>query len=328
MFRAALTFGFLLFLAPTLSYAQSCGTENLISGLIGQDRARLDALVAPHPYPTGNFWTAKKDGSTVTVVGTIHIPDPRLDAYVERVRPALDAADLLILEASQDAEAGVQALATQKPELFFITEGPTLIELLGDEDWARVSDQLQTMGIPGFFAAQFQPWYLSLTLALPPCAMTAMLTGEAGLDRRLELIANENGTDLATLDDIETVLRIFADEPLEDQLNGLRITLETQTDPAATSTMIESYFDERVRESWEFGRLFLEQAGVENGAEMFEDLNASLLVGRNMEWEPKIAALVEGKDVVLAVGAAHLSGEDGVLRALERAGYTLSPMAN
>ena len=48
-----------------------------------------------------------------------------------------------------------------------------------------------------------------------------------------------------------------------------------------------------------------------------------ILEDRNTAWEPKIRELVAGKTAVLAVGAAHLSGESGVLRALERAGYTV-----
>ena len=56
---------------------------------------------------------------------------------------------------------------------------------------------------------------------------------------------------------------------------------------------------------------------------LFEEVNQKVLIDRNVDWEPKISEMVEGRDVVLAVGAAHLSGETGVLRALERAGYTI-----
>ena len=316
-----------LLILPLSAAAQMCGTEDLIAGLSAEDRARLDALVAPHPYPEGNLWTATKDGSTVTVVGTIHIPDPRLASYVDAVRPALETADLLILESSLEDEKGLPVLVAEQPNLFFLNEGPTLIDLLSEEDWAQASDRLAQMGVPSFFAAKFQPWYLSMTLAMPPCAMTALKSGGKGLDRQLEDIAKSNGIPVATLDDIEAVLRLFADEPLDEQLNGLKVTLETQAKgDEPTSTLIEAYFDGRVRESWEYGRIMIEEAGVENGAEMFEDLNQSLLVGRNRDWEPKIARLVAGKDAVLAVGAAHLSGESGVLRALERAGYSLSEL--
>ena len=47
-----------------------------------------------------------------------------------------------------------------------------------------------------------------------------------------------------------------------------------------------------------------------------------LLVGRNRAWMPRILDH-PGDTVVVAVGAAHLSGEDGVLQLLEHAGYRL-----
>ncbi|MCV6593052.1 MAG: TraB/GumN family protein [Silicimonas sp.] len=313
-------------LLPGSLLAQACGTENLLDSLSGAERARLDGLVAPHVYPEGNLWLAEKPGSTVTVIGTIHLPDPRLSEYVAAVRPALDAADLLILEASMGDEAGLPQLVAERPDMFFITEGPTLIDLLGEEAWGQIAERLTAMGIPAFFAAQFQPWYLSMTLAVPPCAVQAMQAGGKGLDRQLEEIAEARGTTLATLDDLEAVLRLFSDEPLEKQLDGLRVNLQLQADPAATSTVIEAYFDGQVRAAWEYGRIQVEAAGIADGAALFEEVNQSLLIDRNRQWEPKIARLVEGQDVVLAVGAAHLSGESGVLRALERAGYTVSPL--
>lgn len=324
-----LVFLMTLFVLPFQVAAQSCGTRDLIAELGAEDRARLDALVAPHPYPTGNLWKATKGDTTVTVVGTIHIPDPRLAPIVNRLEDTISNADLLILEATAEDEAGLQTLATEKPEMFFITQGPTLIDILGEEDWARVNDRLSAMGIPGFFAAKFQPWYLSLTLAVPPCALAAIQSGERGLDRQLEVIALDADVPLAALDDAEAVLQIFASEPMEDQIDGLLLTLEIQSDGDATSsTLIEAYFDDRVRETWEFGRIQVEQAGIENGAELYEEVNQSLLVGRNQDWEPKINALIEGNNnVVIAVGAAHLSGDSGVLMALERAGYTLEPFS-
>ena len=49
------------------AFAQACGTVDLIAELGSEDRARLDALVAPHPFPEGNLWVAEKDGLSVLV---------------------------------------------------------------------------------------------------------------------------------------------------------------------------------------------------------------------------------------------------------------------
>lgn len=316
-----------LAVAPFAAVAQTCGSDSYIDDLSPEDRARLDALVAPHPFPEGNFWRAEKDGSTVIVAGTIHVPDPRLTPLVDRIAGYLGDVDVLILEATSEDEAGIQTLAATNPEMFFLTSGPSLIDLLGPEDWALTKEKFEAIGIPGILGAKFKPWYASISLAIAPCAMAAIQSGQKGFDRQLESRAIEAGVPLATLDNTEDVLRIFADEPLEKQIDGLRLTLETNLDGArATATLLEAYFDEKVREGWEFSRIQIEQAGIEDGVEMFEEVNREVLVARNEAWEPKIVALTEGKDAILAVGAAHLSGETGVLRALERAGYEVSPL--
>lgn len=324
MFRT-LSLVALLGLLAVPAAAQVCGTEDLIADLDPDVRARLDEMVAPHPYPTGTLFRAERGEDTVVVVGTIHIPDPRLAPIVEVVRPYLEDADLLILEATAEDEVAMQRLATEQPEMFFITEGPTLIDLLSEAEWDQITERLNAVGIPAFFAAKFQPWYLSMTLAIPPCAMTLLQSGQKGLDRQLEEIAKDRGVPLATLDDTEALLRIFADEPLEKQLDGLRITLETQADgDAATSTLIEGYFDGRIRETWEFARIQLEQSEFPDAGALFEEINQTLLIDRNADWEAKLPELLAGKDAVIAVGGAHLSGEDGVLRAMERMGYEVS----
>ena len=323
----ALTTAFMIGFLPAQALSQACGTTDLIAELTPQERERLDELVAPHPYGEGILFRADRGEESAIVVGTIHIPDPRLTPIVATIRPHLENAELLVLEATSEDEAGIQQLAAEKPEMFFITEGPTLIDLLSQEEWASVTERLQALGIPGFLAAKFQPWYLSMTLAIPPCAMTLLQSGEKGLDRQLEIIAGENGVPTATLDDTEAVLRIFADEPLDRQLDGLRVTLETQqSGDAATSTLLKGYFDGRLRETWEFARIQLDRSNVEDADEMFEEINQTLLVDRNKAWEDRLADMIAGKDVVIAVGGAHLSGESGVLRALERAGYEISPL--
>ena len=130
-------------------------------------------------------------------------------------------------------------MAATRPDLFFLTEGPTLIDLLSEGEWDQLSEELALRGIPGVFAAKFKPWYASLVLAIPNCALGPMQAGETGLDRRLETIAEEAGVAVAGLEGAEAVLGVFSDAPLEEQLDSLRITLQSQ-DPefANISTLV------------------------------------------------------------------------------------------
>lgn len=309
-------------LTPATCLAQACGTVDLIDTVTEAERARLDALVAAHPFPSGTTFRATRGDSEVYVVGTLHTPDPRFAPVVAKMRPLVEAADVLVLEATSEDMAGMQAMAATRPDMFFLTEGPTLIDLLTEEEWAQVSMQLEQIGVPAFLASKFQPWYLSMTLAVPPCAMGMLIAGEKGLDIQLEEIATASGLDIASLDDTDALIEMLAGNSLEQQLDDFRIMLHTQQDATASySTLTEAYFDGRVREGWEFVRIQIDRMDLADGEEMFDQIEQDLLINRNRAWEAQLPGVIDGKDAVIAVGAAHLSGESGVLRALERAGY-------
>ncbi|MEM6577109.1 MAG: TraB/GumN family protein [Pseudomonadota bacterium] len=321
MIRTVLT---TLFIAlPAFTWANSCGTRDLIAELSTERQAALNDLVSAHAFAEGNLFRAVNADSVVTVVGTLHLPDARHDHMVDKVRGDIETADLLILEATSAAQLEIQNMTATRPDLFFINEGPTLIDLLSEEEWARLTDELSAYGIPGFMAAKFQPWFLGMTLAIPPCAVADVQAGGKGLDALLEAIAVEANTPIAELDDVEALMQLLAGDPLEEQLDGLRLWLAMNQDgDAEMTTLVERYFQGKAREVIEYSRLTLPEKGVP--PELFEEMMQGLLEDRNIAWEPKLIELVAGRDAVLAVGAAHLSGDSGVLRALERAGYKIT----
>ena len=110
----------LLGILPFQSQANNCGTVDLIAKVTTEERAWLDELIAPHPYSNGNLFLATKGEDTALIVGTLHIPDPRLEPIIDTARPYIEDADLLILEATAEDEAGIQTLAATRPEMFFI----------------------------------------------------------------------------------------------------------------------------------------------------------------------------------------------------------------
>jgi uncharacterized protein len=53
-----------------------------------------------------------------------------------------------------------------------------------------------------------------------------------------------------------------------------------------------------------------------------------LLYRRNNNWVKKLKGLLPGKTLLIAVGAGHLPGDQGVISLLRKAGYTLTPEEN
>jgi uncharacterized protein YbaP (TraB family) len=63
-----------------------------------------------------------------------------------------------------------------------------------------------------------------------------------------------------------------------------------------------------------------------NDAEFSPEFYSNFIVKRNQKWIPVIAELIQKKSAFIAVGAAHLPGEEGVLHLLKESGYTITPV--
>ena len=114
----------------------------------------LDQAVADIPFPEGLIWTATKGADTITVVGTMHIFDPRLEAIRAKVKDNVTDADLVLVEATPEDEAALQELIVTDPGRLFIVDGPTLPEQLDPETWEMIAAAATERGIPGFMAAK------------------------------------------------------------------------------------------------------------------------------------------------------------------------------
>ncbi len=316
-------------MATTVS-AQVCTGLDLRETLTPEEQAQIEDRSSAVPYPIGNHWKATRGDRVIHVIGTVHVSDPRLDAVTERLTPVIAGADALMVEVTQEGERELQRQIATTPELAFLTEGPTLIDLLPPETWADIKLALADRGIPGFLAAKFQPWYLFVSLAIPPCAMRGIAAGEVGLDKRLIAIATASNVPLEQLEDPKTVIQLFGEIPMDEQLQYLSLgVLDTQLANDALFTLMEQYFEEDIYASLEVSRVITKREYDLPDAEFdaqFQAFMSLLLDARNRAWIERIEQL-EHKNLVVAAGALHLSGETGVLSLLQQRGYQLDRQA-
>lgn len=322
----------LVALVPAGAVAQSaepvCEGRDMLTALSPDERARLDAAVASHPYPAGNLWRASRADSTVTVLGTMHIYDPRMDAIVHALSPVIAAADAVYVEATENEMSRMQRELGRNPRILIVgPDDPTLPEQLSPEEWAELRAALEARGIPGFMGAKFRPWYVTMMLGLAPCAMESMATGIKGLDELVMNAAAEADVTVLPLEAWDTAIRIFDLFGKADQIDLVRASLPFANEADAMfATMLESYFSEEHRMLWELTRLSLEALPPDQqpaARENFALMEDALLIRRNLAWMDVILPAAEGRDIVVAVGAAHLSGTDGILNGLAQAGYSL-----
>jgi len=318
----------ILFSLLNLPAAAQCVGENLLDTMSAADRADLDKAIAAHPYPSGNLWKARKGNTTIHIMGTIHLSDERLASYLSPLWPILNSTDLVLLEANRESMAQLKSKMLSDPSLMFVTDGPTLPERLSDKDWELLTSEMSIRGVPGFLASKMQPWYVSMMLAIPPCAM-AGVAEQNGVDQRIMAHAAELNIPARALEPYDIIFSLLGGSNSDEELSMLRMSLATsQNGDAMFATMIESYLAGEHRAIWELGRYqIFHTPGLtqEDAAKMFSEMETALLTDRNANWMEVILPATEWADnILIAVGAAHLSGNEGLLFLLEQAGYTLT----
>jgi uncharacterized protein YbaP (TraB family) len=324
---AALALATALLAAPQ-AHAE-CQGLNLLDLMPASERATLTAAADAVPFPRGKFWRAEKDNMQITLIGTYHLNDPRHAAATERFRPEIEAARTLLVEAGPEEEKALLQHMGRDPSVLTITEGPTLMEQLPPETWEKLAAAASARGIPPFMTNKFRPWYITVLLAVPPCAMVEMATPN-GLDQQLIDTAVAAGVEVRALERYDTIFTIFGVLSNEDQLAMIEQTLAMEDQISDFSeTLADAYFDGESRLIWELMRhLSYSAPGYtreEVDAEMAV-LEEAMMNSRNRAWIPVIEIVAARGPTVVAFGALHLPGEEGVLNLLHQSGWTISPL--
>lgn len=303
----------------------ACEGQDIRSSLNAAARAEIEDRLAEVPYQTGNHWTATKGDRVMHIIGTLHIDNPQMAALSTRLQPIIEKADLLLVEATLEDQKQLMRDMATKPDLAFLT-GPTLIELMPEEDWDALAQAARERGIPPFMAAKFQPWYLSLILSMSPCAVKEAAKGGEGLDHRLMTIAAEADVPVASLEPYTTVFSLFAQDSLEEQISLLSVgILPTEVSENATTTLVAQYFEEAHMAALETSRVYTRPLVKMPPSEfdiLYDEFIDLIVDERNKNWLGPIED-AKGELIVVAAGALHLGGEFGLLNMLEQLGYTL-----
>lgn len=312
-----------------LPAAAACVGESYLDVMSDAQRVELDTRAAALPYAEGLTWTATRGDDTLTVVGTMHIYDPRLENIRTKVGDAVRNADLVMLEATPAEEALLQELMVTDPGILFIVDGPTLPELLDEDTWQMLAAAATDRNIPSFMAAKMQPWYLSLILAIPPCAMTDMVNGVRGLDHMIISDAETAGVPMQAVEPHTTLFDLFKDEPMDEQIDMLRVNmLVPDLQQQMFVAMLDKYFAEDVGRLWEMSRIAMmgiPDIDPDEATATFNEMEEALLNTRNRNWIPVITGATDTHDdIVIAVGAAHLIGEEGILQLLQNEGWDIA----
>lgn len=170
-----------------------------------------------------------------------------------------------------------------------------------DDLQAALADQ----GIEPDSMTRFETWAVALVLS-----RTNAFEGE-GVDKQLK--AGRGDRPLVGLETTAGQLGAFDNLP-EPQQRLLLLSVLDESDAPDSRR--------RRAEAWLAGDIAALEADTRSGMLANEELRARLLLARNRAWLPRIERIIAGGTrPLIAVGAGHLVGPDGLTETLARNGY-------
>ncbi len=259
------------------------------------------------------LWVLRDADSTIYLFGTVHLLRPETAWHSPVVDQAFDSADQIWFEIENPDD---QAAAIPLVQRYGIDMQTPLSSRLNAEEQAQLNTAAKAMGLNGPAFEPMRPWLAALTLSVAPLTK-AGYDPQSGVELVLRARALEAGKPIDGLETIEEQLQILAGMPEEAQMDFLRSVLSDYEN--ATVEL------DRLVEAWAAGDVdTLEDIGVTQMRAEGEEFYQALLVRRNANWAGQIDTMMQGEGVIfIAVGAAHLAGDDSVQALLEQRGYTV-----
>lgn len=281
--------------------------------------ARPIGAEPPVAYGHGLLWEIERPGVAPNyLLGTMHVTDPRVVNLPPPVRAAFNRAKRLVLEIvfteSTFAEAGTEVC---------LPEGRPLSKIVDRRLFDAAVTALGRYGISRERVDRMTPWGVYLALSVPHAEITRHLQGELFLDRRLQRDADRLNKPTLALETVAEQIAVFDSVAEVDQIVLMRaavaagprietdfddmVVLYAARDLASLYTRAVSALSDDTSFSEEFRRVFVDR----------------ILYQRNRNMAERMEDHLQRGGTFVAVGAAHLPGEQGLLRLLARRGYSI-----
>jgi uncharacterized protein YbaP (TraB family) len=248
------------------------------------------------------------------IFGTMHIlctEDARLS---DSLKAVIKNCDEVYFEINLDDMSGMM----KSLQYMRMNDSKKLSDLLGKDDYQKVKNyfEKQSPVLPFSMLERFKPLLIS------------SLIEEEDLDCKttngMELIImKEAHNQQKKIDGLETAefqAGLFDSIPYDKQARDLVNYIDSvDTYKKMTAELADVYRKQDLEKIDELTR---------NGDATVSNYLDLLLYGRNRRWADSLDTMLPGKSLLIAVGAGHLPGDQGLINLLRKKGYQVSPLKN
>lgn len=243
--------------------------------------------------------------------GTMHIIEKDFFLFPKKLKKIVSKSDLLVMELEGlPSQTEAMSMVMLKEGSFFDYFTPEQTDSI--LVWAKEKFSMEEPAFRAGFS-KMKPFVI-VQMATQMQFMGKTESYELTLDE----IATTNEIKIKGLETVAQQMSFFDDLTDEQQaemvMSGIRDGEEAVNMIREMQTL---YVEQNVDHLFQ---MVQEEGGV------LADEQAKFLDDRNKNWIPQIVDLIKDTNTFIAVGAGHLGGPNGVIRLLEKEGYTLKPV--
>ena len=246
--------------------------------------------------------------------GTMHVLCAQ-DAHLsDSMKSVISRCDEIFFEINLDDIMGmVQSLKYMR-----MLDNRKLSDLLDSGDYHKVRDYFNRQGsiLPFSMLERFKP--LLISSLIEEDGLDCKVTN--GMELVIQKEAHQHAKKIRGLETAEFQASLFDSIPYEQQARDLVNYIDSMDYyKKSTLQLVEVYRNQDLNKIDSLTRVG--EAGMTN----YIDL---LLYGRNRKWVDSLQSILPSRALVIAVGAGHLPGDQGLISLLRRKGYDVSPVRN
>ena len=248
--------------------------------------------------------------------GTIHMLCSDDAVLSTNMKSAIKNADEIYLEVDMDNLGEMLGVMTKMK----MTGDTTLQDLLTKEEYEKVKKYFETREslLPFSMLETFKPILAASTLEQGnlPC------DAPAAMEQVIMIEAKNYEKPIKGLETMSYQAGMLDSIPYKYQAQQLLSYIENagkEDEGKEMTEMLRAYNEQ------DLAKLEAMLLKSDVGISSFTDI---LLYNRNRNWVKKLKTLLPGKALVIAVGAGHLPGDQGVISLLRKEGYTVEPIEN
>lgn len=245
--------------------------------------------------------------------GTFHLMCKDEIAFSPQLLQALKLADKLYLELDMDDPA----MLFGAMKYMNMQNGKQLRDFYTSEEFERLQNYFkENLHTPLAMFQKAKPYFL-VALLYP---QMLQCSPPASIEEALVQKARENKIEVKGLETVEQQAAVFDSIPYDWQAKELLKNIDSMQEyQHEFETMLGQYRNQDLAE--------LE--GMASKSEFGGDNYADLLINdRNKNWVEQLDTLMKSQSLLVAVGAGHLVGKQGLISLLKQRGYTLQPLVN